>query len=308
MATPSLASDFASAIDPDIVNFIDVGQQQCEATYPKLFNIQGTTKPWEKVASLSGLGMFQIQTSGQNASYDKPSQSAEKIFETQTYALECAIGEDIIEDQQAGFDVVRMHMTQLGDSARRTTETNCAQVLNKANNTTDSSALGWDGKPILSTTHPTRTGVNANKLSTPAAASYAMFQDLYQLLPNIRDDRGERIDNKMDKAIISRAQVFVLNTIMKTMQLPGGMDNDINSIRDMNIVPGGFVVWDYLESDTQTLVTTNHAKYGLSLLRKKPLTMHNDTAFSSRSVMYQGYFKEVPIYRDYRAFVGSEGA
>ena len=62
----------------------------------------------------------------------------------------------------------------------------------------------------------------------------------------LTDERGLKIAAKAVKMIIPSALQFTADRLMNSAQRVGTADNDINALRNMGMIPGGYTVNHYL--------------------------------------------------------------
>ena len=124
-------------------------------------------------------------------------------------------------------------------------------------------SAGGDGKALLATDHPlTNGGTFANEPSTAADLNETSLEDALIKIAGFVDERGLIIALRGMKLIIPRQLQFVAERILNSNLRPGTADNDANAMRNMGMLPQGYVINDYL-TDTDAFFIKTDAPNGL---------------------------------------------
>jgi hypothetical protein len=140
--------------------------------YTRIFDIRKSTKAYEKVLEITGMGLGAVKGEGASILYDTPGQGPSTVFTHVTYGLGYIVTREAIEDNQYE-DVTLAGAAALPWSMWTTKEIVHANVLNRA---TTSGYTGGDGVVLGSASHPTANGTQSNLL-TAADLSESALED-----------------------------------------------------------------------------------------------------------------------------------
>ena len=169
-------------------------------------------------------------------------------YTNETVALAFAITEEVIEDNL--YDRLASRYTKaLARSMASTKNIKGAAILShyRCNFVVDTKALCADD-------HPTLAGSFPNELATPANFNETSIveQSLIDIAA-FTDERGLKIAAQGVKLIIPSALRFTADRLMNSAGRVGTADNDINAIRNMGMISGGYVVNNYLTAAKNSL-------------------------------------------------------
>jgi hypothetical protein len=123
----------------------------------------------------------------------------------------------------------------------------------------------------------------------------------------LTDERGLKIAAKAVKMIIPSALQFTADRLMNSAQRVGTADNDINALRNMGMVPGGYTVNHYL-TDTDAFYITTDVPNGMKHMERAPLTTKMEGDFDTGNVRYKARERYVFGVSDPRGIFASPGA
>ena len=150
------------------------------------------------------------------------------------------------------------------------------------NNAFDNSVTYGDGKELCATDHPTVGGGNfRNELTTAADLNETSLEQSLIDIAAFIDERGLKIALQGRKLIIPSALQFVAERLMATNLRPGTSDNDVNAMRNMGMLPDGYVVNNFL-TDTDAFFIKTDAPNGFKHFEraaiKTSMKQEKDTA------------------------------
>ncbi len=129
----------------------------------------------------------------------------------------------------------------LNEAFDRTNEAFAADVFNSA--TTYNTAIGGDGRALLSTAHPV-DGARSRDLVSPAASlnETSLLNAQVAINANFRDNANQRMNAKPRKLVIPPQLEPVAVRLLKTELRPGTANNDVNAILStQGGIPDGYV-------------------------------------------------------------------
>ena len=128
-----------------------------------------------------------------------------------------------------------------------------ADILNTAFATT-----GGDGVTLCNTAHPTALGGTfSNRSSTDADINETSLEQAMIDIAGFIDERGLKIAMQGRKLIIPVNIQFVVDRVLNSTLRVGTADNDINALKNMGMLPGGYTVNHYLSDTDAWFVKTD---------------------------------------------------
>lgn len=253
---------------------------------------------------MSGFGAAPVKAEGAGVQYDETSESYVARYVFETVALAYAITEEAMEDELYGSLGGKMSRA-LARSFQHTKNVKGANILNYA---TTTGYTGGDGVVLLSTSHPLSSGGNlANTLTTQADLSETSLEDLLIVMGDAVDDRGLPMPLSVKKLIVPNELQFVAQRILKTEGRPGTADNDINAVRSMGLVSGGFSVNKFL-TDADAWFLTTDCPDGLKYIQRVGMKTGMEGDWESGNSRFRGRERYVFGWSDPRGVFGSTGS
>ena len=121
------------------------------------------------------------------------------------------------------------------------------------------------------------------------------------------DERGLKIAARPKKLLIPSDLQFVAERLMKTEGRVGTADNDVNAVRSMSAVPGGYMVNHYL-TDTDAWFLGTDIPNGFKHFSRVAMKTSMEGDFETGNVRYKGRERYSFGYSDPLAYYGSAGA
>ena len=271
--------------------------------YRGCFVTEKSKKAYEEDVELTGFGLAPIKPQGASVSYDSETQGPTTRYTHATIAQGYIVTQEERDDNLYSV-VSKRRATALAFGLRQTKETIAANVFNRS---TTAGFVGGDGVTLLSTSHPTVDGTQSNKLATPADLSEVSLEDMLIQMMDARNSRGLKISLLGKKLIVPTANAFNAERILKTKLRTGTDHNDINAIKNMGLLPEGYMVNHYLTDPDAWFVTTN-CPNGLMHFERKALKFSKDNDFSTDNALAKAVERYSFGWTDWRGLYGSEGA
>jgi hypothetical protein len=171
------------------------------------------------------------------------------------------------------------------------------------NRATSGSYLGGDGVALLSTSHPTLSGNQSNKLATDADLSEASLEDLLTMIRVAKNSKAHPIMLKAKDLVVSPYDAWNAKRILNSTLQNDTANNAINAVKG---VLDGIVVGTYLTDSDAWFVTTN-APAGLTSFKRAGYTFTTDNDFDTDNAKAKGYERYVPGWTDWRGVYGTSG-
>lgn len=268
-----------------------------------VFDNYTSEKAYEEYVEETGFGLAPQKPEGQGVSYDTDAQGYTSRITNVTYALGAKITKEAISDNQY-FPVAKKKAAKLARSMRQTKENVFANILNRGFN---ASYTGGDGKELFATDHPTLSGPQSNELAVAADLSEAAIEDLLIQIRQAKDSRGLRIQLKGQKLIVPPELEFEATRILSSVNQSGTANNDINAMKQLGMLPGGVVVWDYLTDADAWFIKTDCPE-GLIKQQRWALEATQDNDFDTTNACMKAVERYAGGWADWRGVFGSPGA
>jgi hypothetical protein len=288
---------------PGVAAWFGRQYDEYEAQYTKLFDTETSEKNYEEDVQVTGFGLASLKSEGAGITYDTETQGFTKRYTNLTYASGYIVTREEMEDSQ--YETVSKRRAQaLAFAARQTKENVCANVYNRAFNT---SYTGGDGKRWLSTDHPSIAGDWSNVLATAADLSESSLEDMIIQIMGATNDRGMRISLMPKTLIVHRNDWFNANRILKSTLQNDTSNNSINALKATNALPGGIVVNQYLTDSDAWFIRTN-APRGALYWQRRAYEFTQDNDFDTENAKAKFTERFSVGWTDPRSLFGSAGA
>jgi hypothetical protein len=172
------------------------------------------------------------------------------------------------------------------------------------NNAFDSSFVGGDGVELCSAVHPTLAGTFSNELAVAAELNETSLEQSLIDIAALTDERGLKIAAQGVKLIIPSALQFTADRLMNSAGRTGTADNDINAIRNMGMISGGYTVNNYLTAAKKFFIKTD-VPNGLKHFSRSPIKTSMEGDFDTGNVRYKARERYVFGFSDPRGIFGS---
>lgn len=268
-----------------------------------IFDLVNSEKAYEEYVEDTGFGLAPIKPEGAGVSYDTDAQGYTSRITNVTYALGAKITQEAIEDNKYE-SVARSKSAKLARSMRQTKENVFANILNRGFN---SAYTGGDGKELFATDHPTLSGSQSNELAVAADLSEASLEDLLTLIRGAKDSRGLRIQLKGRSLIVPPELEFEATRILSSVNQSGTANNDVNAMRELGMLPGGVMVWDYL-SDADAFFVKTDAPDGMIRQQRRAIAITQDNDFDTSNACMKASERYAGGWSDWRGMFASPGA
>ena len=295
-------SQLVKELEPGLNALFGLEYKRYENEHEEIFDKETSERAFEEEVMLSGFGNASVKAEGSGVSYDTAQETFTARYTHNTIALAFAITEEAIEDNL--YDRLASRYTKaLARSMANTKQITAANVIN---NGFSSTYPGGDGVALFSTAHPTISGTFQNTLTTQADLNETSLEQALIDIANLTDERGLKIAAQGEKLIIPTALQFTADRLMKSAGRVGTSDNDINAIRNMGMVPQGYVVNHFL-TDTNGWYIKTDVPNGMKYFERSPIRTSMEGDFETGNVRYKARERYSFGFSDPRGIYGSAG-
>ena len=292
-------------LEPGLNALFGLEYKQYADETKQIFVTESSDRAFEEEVMLSGFGDAAVKPEGQGVSFDTAQETYTARYTMETIALAFAITEEAIEDNL--YDRLASRYTKaLARSMASTKNTKGAAILNTGFTGSGNPTYG-DGQVLLIAAHPTLSGNQTNILSTASDLNETSLEQAMIDIAAFKDERGLKVAAKARKLIIPSALQFTAERLLKSQGRVGTADNDINALKNMNMIPEGYVVNHYL-SDADAWFVTTDVPNGLKHFDRAPLKTSMEGDFDTGNVRYKARERYVFGASDWRGIFGTPGA
>ena len=272
--------------------------------HKEIFETETSERSFEEETKLAGFGSAPVKSEGSALAYDNAQEAFTSRYTHETIALGFSITEEAIEDNL--YDSLSARYTKaLARAMAYTKEVKGAAVLNNA---FDSSYKGGDGVELCSTAHPlVGGGVNSNEPGVAADLNETSLEAAVIQIAGWTDEKGLLIAAKPKKLIVPPALMYVAERLMKTELRTATADNDINALRSMGSIPGGFTTNHFLTDPNAWFLMTD-VPDGLKHFQRAALKNSMDPDFDTGNLRYKSRERYSFGWSDPLGVFGSPGA
>ena len=290
-------------LEPGLNALFGLEYRQYADETKEIFNTESSDRAFEEEVMLSGFGNAAVKPEGQGIQFDDAQETFTARYTNETIALAFAITEEAIEDNL--YDRLASRYTKaLARSMASTKNIKGAAVLNNAFN---ANYAGGDGVSLINTAHPTLSGNFSNRLAVNADLNETSLEQCLIDIAAFTDERGLKVAARGMKLVIPSNLQFTADRLMKTQNRVGTADNDINALKNMGMIPEGYVVNHYL-TDTDAFFIKTDVPNGLKHFSRSPIKTTMEGDFDTGNVRYKARERYVFGFSDPRGIFGSQGA
>jgi hypothetical protein len=291
-------------LEPGLNALFGMEYSNYENEHSEIFDTESSDRAFEEEVMLSGFGEAATKGEGASVTYDDAQEVYTSRYSHETIALAFALTEEAVEDNL--YDKLSSRYTKaLARSMAVTKQIKAASVLNNA---FSNSYLGGDGKELCATDHPTLSGANLrNELSTAADLSETSLEQALIDIAAFTDERGLKIAVRGMKLIIPKELQFTAERILNSTGRVATADNDINAVKSMGMVSGGYTVNHYLTDPDAFFIKTD-APNGLKHFQRVAIKTGMEGDFETGNVRYKARERYSFGWSDPRGIFGSPGA
>ena len=271
--------------------------------HKEIYETETSERSFEEETKLSGFSAAPVKAEGAAIAYDNAQEAWTARYNHETIALGFSITEEAVEDNL--YDSLSKRYTKaLARAMAYTKQVKAASVLNNGFST---SYTGGDGQPLFSASHPLVTGgVNSNRLTASDLNETSLEAAVIQIA-GWTDERGLLIAAKPSKLIVPPALMFTAKRLLDTELRVATADNDINALKAMGSIPGGYTVNHFL-TDTNAWFLTTDVPNGMKHFVRTPLQNSMDGDFDTGNVRYKSRERYSFGWSDPLGMFGSPGA
>jgi hypothetical protein len=273
--------------------------------HTQIFETETSERSFEEETKLSGFGAAPVKNEGSAIAYDNAQEAFTARYTHETIAMGFSITEEAVEDNL--YDSLSTRYTKaLARAMAYTKQVKAAAILNNA--FSGSGVTYGDGKTLCATDHPLVSGgTNSNTPATPADLNETSLEAAIIQIAAWTDERGLLIAAKPRKLVVPPSLQFVATRLLETELRTATADNDINAMRSMGSIPGGYTVNNYLTDNNAWFLMTDIPN-GLKHFVRTPMQTSMDADFDTGNARYKARERYSFGVSDSLGIFGSPGA
>jgi hypothetical protein len=297
-------AQLVAELEPGLNALFGLEYSRYENEHTEIFDTENSDRAFEEEVMLSGFGEAPVKGEGAAVTYDYAQETFTARYSHETVALAFSLTEEAIEDNL--YDSISARYTKaLARSMSQTKQVKAANVLNNGFST---SFPGGDGKPLMTTDHPTLTaGDQSNEPSTAADLNETSLENAMIDIAGFKDERGLKTNVQARKLIVPPALQFVADRLLNTPNRVATSDNDINALKNMSMLPDGYTVNHFL-TDTDAFFIKTDAPNGMKHFVRAAMSTGMEGDFETGNMRYKARERYSFGFSDWRGIYGSPGA
>ena len=266
-----------------------------------LYEIENSDRSFEEEVLFTGFGAAPTKNEGAAVVYDDAGESFTARYTNETIALAFAITEEAMEDNL--YDTfAKLRAKGLARAMAHTKQVKAAKLYNEGFTT----AQG-DGQPLFSASHPTVQDGNQSNIGTAAAISEASLESAVIAIQKFKDDRGILIGSSAVSLHVPVDLMFTCDVLLNTPGIVGSADNDINSVRNLGVLPSGYFT-NRRFTDTNGYFIKTDVPNGSKMFNRTPLQTKMEPDFDTGNLRFKARERYSFGVSDWRGWFGNQGA
>jgi len=272
--------------------------------HKEIYETETSERSFEEETKLSGFSAAPVKSEGAAIAYDNAQEAWTARYNHETIAMGFSLTEEAIEDNL--YDSLSSRYTKaLARAMAYTKQVKAASILNSG---FAGGPTYGEGQTLFYTAHPLISGgVNSNRPTTPADLNETSLEAAVIQIAGWTDERGLLIAAQPKKLVVPPSLQFVAERLLKTELRVGTADNDINALKSMGSIPGGYTVNHYLTDNTAWFLMTD-VPNGLKHFVRSPMQTGMDADFDTGNSRYKARERYSFGVSDPLGVFGSPGA
>jgi len=297
-------AQLAKELEPGLNALFGMEYDRYDNQHTEIYETESSDRAFEEEVMIVGFGNASVKGEGNSVEYDNATEGFTSRYSHETVALAFSLTEEAVEDNL--YDRLGSRYTKaLARSMANTKQIKAASVLNNA---FSSSYTGGDGVALVSNAHPLGGGGTAsNRPTAYADLNETSLEDALINVSTLVDDRNLTIALQGRKLIVPPQLQFVADRLLQSPGRVGTSDNDINAIKNMGMVPEGYVVNNYL-TDTDAWFLKTDCPDGFKHFERSPMQTSLEGDFDTGNMRYKARERYSFGFSNWRAVFASQGA
>jgi phage major head subunit gpT-like protein len=255
----------------------------------QLFKVVPTDRDIYQSSELHDMPLFSAVAEGEEYSFQRPRQGANKTMVVNKYGLGFSISEEAVDDGK--FDFISDAIRKMARSAKESQEIAAMNVINDAFGATNTA----DGQDLCSTAHTLPSGLTfRNRASTDADLSpSALDSALVDFETQFIGDSGIIYNVKPKVLLVHPSQKRYAMELIGSDLKADTMDNNMNSLKNDGL---RVVSSPHLTDSDAWFLMSEPSETGLRIISRKGIETKAggpDSGFLTDSILYKSRYREV---------------
>lgn len=264
--------NFAKLMSPGINKVYDEEQKKNINEYLYWFDVQNSERAYEEDQEIVGSGLAGIKPEGNSINYATMSQGYKTRYNQVTVAQGMIFTMEEIK-YNLYLKGIKSKTPYLQNALYQTKEYIAANLF--INNAFDTNYPIGDGAALVSTSHPTSSGLQSNLLSTASNLSQAAIEDLVTQIENSKSSAGHVNPLKSMSLHVGTANMWEAYRILGSTLQSDTAENAVNVIKSQGVFPNGVKVHHY-QTDTNAWSIKTNAMDGFKMFVTMAPTLFED--------------------------------
>jgi hypothetical protein len=297
-------AQLAKELEPGLNVLFGMEYERYDAEHAEIYETESSDRAFEEEVMLVGFGNANTKAEGAGVQFDSANEAYSARYTHETIALAFALTEEAMEDNL--YDRLGARYTRaLARSMAHTKQVKAAATLNNA---FDANFTGGDGVELCSAVHPLAGGGTfRNEPSTAADLNETSLENALIDISTFVDERNMIIALRGMKLIVPPQLQFVADRLLESTLRPSTADNDINAMKNMGMLPEGYVINHFL-TDPDAFFLKTDAPNGFKHFERAALATNMEADFDSGNMRFKARERYSFGFSDPRCVFGSPGA
>ncbi|MDB9996614.1 Mu-like prophage major head subunit gpT family protein [Gammaproteobacteria bacterium] len=297
-------AQLAKELEPGLNVLFGMEYDRYDAEHAEIYDTESSDRAFEEEVMLVGFGNANTKSEGAGVQFDSANEAYSARYTHETIALAFALTEEAMEDNL--YDRLGARYTKaLARSMAHTKQVKAAATLNNA---FDANFTGGDSVELCSLVHPLAGGGTfRNEPATAADLNETSLENALIDISTFVDERNMIIALRGMKLIVPPQLQFVADRLLESTLRPSTADNDINAMKNMGMLPEGYVINHFLTDPDAFFIKTD-APNGFKHFERAALATNMEADFDSGNMRFKARERYSFGFSDPRCVFGSPGA
>lgn len=300
---PATTGAFSALLAPGLRKvYIDYMKKWPEE-YSKIANLQTSKRAYEEDRIFAGLGTFLVKKEGEPIQYDTGQQGNAKRYTHIASALGFRVTREAFSDDQ--YNVIGPKMARsLAQSATDSVELQFGALWDDI--FAGAVYLGFDAKPLISTTHTTVFGATqVNRPAVDVDLGVSSLRAALENLENTLDERGFPRMKRGTRLIVGSSFQWIAKELTESPQAPYTADNQKNAIFDLKL---SYMVYHFQSDPNAWALGCPQADQDINFFWRERPIFENSDDFDTKDAKFTGYMRNSMGFGEWRGWYGSSGS
>lgn len=291
------SGNYGRLLEPGLRKLFFESYKEKPEQFTKFVNVLTSEKAMETDMRVGGFGRWEKKGTLDSTSYQDPRGQGIFTYKHETFSSGFQVEKEMVDDEQ--YNIINKMPKALGRTARVTLEELVATMLNTA---FTPATTNFGGEALIANNHTLlgEPGVTTSNSIGAVALTEANLELGMKLSAEQVDERGLKIQVNPDVLIVPRALEFTAEKIVKSVQLPGTNNNDINPMQGKVRV----LVLDYL-TDSDNWFLMDSTMNPLNFFWRERINFKRENDFDTDASKYKGRFRMSYGWTDFRGILGA---